>query len=1173
MKFLRAIISVFILLCCSLGAGAQGGFSNQGTEFWTVYMDHITPPTTTDPNGNVSKMNLYITADVNTTVNVSIADGSFSENYDVTARGILTVTIPASAFIDQQGFSTKGIHITSQKPIAVYAHIFAQSVSGATLLLPVNVLGKDYVSINYTQLSNALLTEKKPSYSTFAVVGTEDKTTVEITPTTYLLDGEAPGKPFTIILNKGQVYQALAVNDLTGTRIRTISTQAGSCKKVAVFSGSSKILIGCNTVNNTSDNLFQQVYPTASWGKNYITAPLKSRNYDVFRIVLSDPNTIVNLNGRNISPSEFSGGLYYEFNSNTPNVISANKQVQVVQYAVTQFKTINCVDANLDTGDPEMIYLNPLEQTLDHVTLNSTGNFRIIYNFINVIIKTSAVPTFALDGNPYTNFVPVAGNPAYSYAQIEVNKGVHHISASDGFNAIAYGFGTAESYGYAAGANLKNLTEFIALKDPQKSTTQLNGCTDATYKLQLTLPFKTTSIKWDFKNGTTFLDNNPIVKSTTVKGDQTLYSYEYRDDKIYATGNYSVVATVFNPVADECGSNEDVELDFNISSLPVTKFNFVGSCLGDATVFKDVSETFGRETKTWLLDFGDGHSDVVQNPSHVYEHAGNYNVRLTITNENGCEDVSDPVVVSITNLPVANFDFLSPSCAGQDITFTDHSTSADGVITKWLWDFGDGAAIVQKSDNNQFTHLYEAPGIYTVKLSVVNANGCVGLPQTKTITISDLAVVDFILPDACVDDIVQFKDNSSITDHSEAGFTYEWNFGDMHASAANNSSTEKNPRHHYTEARSDYQVTLKVTTKYGCVYTKTQTLVVNGDMLKANVVVPDPAALCSNKEVFFENRSTVNFGSITRLEVTFDMANAASLKVYEHPDFGQQLRYTYPQFTDGNHTFNVHVAAYSGGTCANTQDFSVVVKATHLITFAQSPSFCPEDNPFQLNPLTITGPAGNGVYIGNGISSGGLFSPSVAGTGIANISYIYSTANSCPDTVKQQITVYASPTVTTDVAQTVLEGEKLTLKASASGHALSYKWYPSTGLDHDDILNPVASPTETTSYRLTVASAEGCSSSADVTVKVLKYLVIPNAFTPNGDGKNDIWDIKYLDSYPSNTVEIFNRYGEKIFFSMGYTIPWDGRYKGTYLSSGTYYYIINPKNGRKAVSGSITIIR
>lgn len=1173
MKFLRAIVSVFILLCCSLGAHAQGGFSNQGTEFWTVYMDHITSPTTTDPRGNVSKMNLYITADVNTTVNVVIADGSFSESYDVVARGILTVSIPASAFLNQQGFSTKGIHITSQKPIAVYAHIFAQSVSGATLLLPVNVLGKDYVSINYTQLSNSLITEKKASYSTFAVIGTEDNTTVEITPKTYLLNGEPPGKPFTIILNKGQVYQGLADNDLTGTRIRTISTQAGSCKKVAVFSGSSKILIGCNTVNNTSDNLFQQVYPTASWGKNYITAPLKSRNYDVFRIILSDPNTIVNLNGRNLLPSDFTGGLYYEFNSDAPNIISANKQVQVVQYAVTQFKTINCVDANQDTGDPEMIYLNPFEQTLDHVTLNSTGNFRIINNFINIVIKTSAVPTFALDGSPYTKFVPVAGNPVYSYAQIAVNNGVHHISASDGFNAIAYGFGNAESYGYAAGANLKNLTEFIALKDPQSSTSQLNGCTGATYRLQLTLPFKTTSIKWDFKNGTTYLDSNPLVKSTTVRGDQTLYLYEYRDDKIYTTGNYSVVATVFNPIADECGSAEDVELDFNMALPPVARLSFAGSCLGDTTFFRDTSQTYGRETKTRLWDFGDGHTDVVQNPSHVYEHTGTYNVRLTVINENGCGDVSDQTLVNITNLPVANFDFLAPYCPARDITFTDHSTSSDGTISKWLWDFGDSTAVVEKADNTPFTHVYKAAGTYTVKLTVVNAGGCMGLPKVKAIEISDIAVVDFILPDACVADLVEFKDNSMIGDHTESGFTYQWNFGDMHASAADNTSTEKNPRHHYTEARNDYQVTLKVTTKYGCTYTKTQTFVVNGDIPKANVVVPDPAALCSNKEVFFENRSTVNFGSITRLEVTFNTADATSLRVYEHPVYRQQLRYTYPMFTDGDHTFSVHVAAYSGGVCTSIQDFNVVVKAAHIITFAQAPAVCPEDKPVQLAPLNIVGPMGKGVFSGKGINPGGLFDPSIAGTGTAEISYIYSTQNSCPDTVKQQILVYPSPTVSADGPVIVLEGSQVILKAQASGHNLSYKWYPSTGLNHDDVLNPTVTLTETTDYSLMVTSEEGCSSTASVTVKVLKYLVIPNAFTPNGDGKNDLWEIKYLGDYPNNTVDVFNRYGEKIYSSMGYTIPWDGRYKGSYLSTGTYYYIINPKNGRKAVSGSITIIR
>jgi len=89
----------------------------------------------------------------------------------------------------------------------------------------------------------------------------------------------------------------------------------------------------------------------------------------------------------------------------------------------------------------------------------------------------------------------------------------------------------------------------------------------------------------------------------------------------------------------------------------------------------------------------------------------------------------------------------------------------------------------------------------------------------------------------------------------------------------------------------------------------------------------------------------------------------------------------------------------------------------------------------------------------------------------------------------------------------------------------------------------------------------------------LSALSIPNTFTPNGDGINDTWEIKYLDYYPKSTVNIFNRWGQKVFSSIGYPTPWDGTYKGTVLPSGTYYYIIDPKNGQTVFSGWLAIIR
>jgi len=90
---------------------------------------------------------------------------------------------------------------------------------------------------------------------------------------------------------------------------------------------------------------------------------------------------------------------------------------------------------------------------------------------------------------------------------------------------------------------------------------------------------------------------------------------------------------------------------------------------------------------------------------------------------------------------------------------------------------------------------------------------------------------------------------------------------------------------------------------------------------------------------------------------------------------------------------------------------------------------------------------------------------------------------------------------------------------------------------------------------------------------IVGKVVIPNTFTPNGDGINDTWDIKYLNSYLNCTVQIYNRYGENVYSSIGYGIPWNGTYKGARLPAGAYYYIINLKNGVNALSGFVAIIR
>ncbi|WP_252793101.1 gliding motility-associated C-terminal domain-containing protein [Mucilaginibacter flavidus] len=94
-----------------------------------------------------------------------------------------------------------------------------------------------------------------------------------------------------------------------------------------------------------------------------------------------------------------------------------------------------------------------------------------------------------------------------------------------------------------------------------------------------------------------------------------------------------------------------------------------------------------------------------------------------------------------------------------------------------------------------------------------------------------------------------------------------------------------------------------------------------------------------------------------------------------------------------------------------------------------------------------------------------------------------------------------------------------------------------------------------------------------ITMIIYVPIVVVNTFTPNGDGINDTWDIPMLRTYPNCRVSVFSRYGNSVYNSVGYAKPWDGTYKQKQVPTGTYYYIIDLKNGRDKVSGSVTVIR
>lgn len=174
--------------------------------------------------------------------------------------------------------------------------------------------------------------------------------------------------------------------------------------------------------------------------------------------------------------------------------------------------------------------------------------------------------------------------------------------------------------------------------------------------------------------------------------------------------------------------------------------------------------------------------------------------------------------------------------------------------------------------------------------------------------------------------------------------------------------------------------------------------------------------------------------------------------------------------------------------------------------------------------------------------------------------------------VEVEAVIFSNPIAEAGEDQTMNKGESVSL-GSTGGPGLSYNWQPAEGLNDATLPNPVASPLVSTNYMLTVTSPEGCPTTDTVQVTVITSLSIPNGFSPNNDGTNDLWEIENIELYPSALITVFNRWGSIVFSSEGYANPWEGTRDGEALPMDTYFYIIDLKNGDPVFKGNVTLIR
>ena len=148
------LLSTLVLTVLACSTVSAQDFSNKGKDFWVGYGYHQVMTA-----GNQQEMVLYFAADQTSNVTVTIPALGYMQAYVVAAGTVVTSAVipkanPQDARLQTEGTHDKGIHIVSDKPIVAYAHIYNQSVSGATILYPTNTLGKEYYSVNYTNTSN-----------------------------------------------------------------------------------------------------------------------------------------------------------------------------------------------------------------------------------------------------------------------------------------------------------------------------------------------------------------------------------------------------------------------------------------------------------------------------------------------------------------------------------------------------------------------------------------------------------------------------------------------------------------------------------------------------------------------------------------------------------------------------------------------------------------------------------------------------------------------------------------------------------------------------------------------------------------------------------------------------------------------------------------------------------
>jgi len=447
----RAFLLVALLMFTYVAANAQSN-SNFGREFYVAFAQN--------QGGSESSnfMGLFITSRVKANGHVDIPLLNFSQDF-ITLPGLVSVIpLPSDVagstvemLVSGAVYSGGGVHVTADQDIAVFGMNHKEWSSDAFMALPVGSIGKTYRSINFP--SSAFIGSE--TAGEFWMVGTENNTTVSITPNAATAGGSPAHKLFQVQLNKGDAYMIQgnkfdSLNDMTGSLIT-------SDKPLAFFSGHQRTQIPADAVDSdgavSRDHLCEQIPDESAWGDSVIVIPFKSSaKPDLVRIVAAVDGTEIRVNG--VVQSTIGAGGFYQITAIAgPTLISSNHPILVGQYMHTSWGDLND-PSHPAYGDPALALVLPVEQFSTDYTVIADQNSAFTGNFVNIVAAAGELPALIyLDSVliPSSSFQSIP-NSVYKYAQIAIQQGTHHLTSAQRFGLTVYALGPVDSYAYTGGA-------------------------------------------------------------------------------------------------------------------------------------------------------------------------------------------------------------------------------------------------------------------------------------------------------------------------------------------------------------------------------------------------------------------------------------------------------------------------------------------------------------------------------------------------------------------------------------------------------------------------------------------------------------------------------------------------------------------------------------------------